>query len=88
MHVNKAEIFKFKVRDNIPWYKLCVESVSRDFAKLELSEVSLNCTVYVFSVDHSVTEKDHILNMQFWSRRRIFRLIKQSLLHYYILADH
>ena len=57
MHVNKAEIFKFKVRDNIPWYKLCVESVSRDFAKLELREVSLNCTVYIFSVDHSVTEK-------------------------------
>ena len=49
------------VHDSIPWYKICSESVSKDFRKVELSEISLKDTVYDFLVDHSVIEKEDIL---------------------------
>ena len=53
LYVNKTEIFKFKAKDNISWCNFCLGSVSKDFTKNEQSEISLNNTVYDFSVDHS-----------------------------------
>ena len=46
-------IYKFKTKENISWFNNCLASISQDFAKDEQSEISLNCTVYNFSVDHS-----------------------------------
>ena len=37
--------------------------MSKDFTKDEQSEISLNHTVYDFSVDHSLIEKEGILNI-------------------------
>ena len=37
--------------------------VSKDFRKDEMSEISLNGTVYDFSVDHSPMEKEDVLNI-------------------------
>ena len=63
LYVNIEEIFKFKVHDNIRQYEFYLGSVSKDFAKDEPSEISLNGTVYDFSVDHSSIEKEDILNI-------------------------
>ena len=51
--MNKTEICKFKVCGNILWYQFCLGSISKDFAKDEMGEISLNGTVYEFSVDRS-----------------------------------
>ena len=47
---NKTEIYKFKAKDDTSLYKFCLGSVSQDFTKDEQSEISLNGTVYDFSV--------------------------------------
>ena len=60
---NKTEIYKFKVNDNISWHNFCLRNVSKDFTKNEQSEISLNGTVYGFSVDHSSVNKEDILNI-------------------------
>lgn len=41
LYVNKAEICKFKVKDNIMWYNFCLESMSKVFTKDEQSKISL-----------------------------------------------
>ena len=51
LYVQKTEIYKFKAKDNISLYNFCLESISQDFIKDEQSEISLNGTVYDFSVD-------------------------------------
>ena len=61
LYVNKTKIDKFKVYDNKRWYDFCLGTISKDFTKDEQSEVSLNCTVYDFSVDHSSVEKEDML---------------------------
>ena len=53
LHVNKTEICEFKAKYNISLNNFCLGSVSKDFTKDEQSEISLNDTVYDFSVDHS-----------------------------------
>ena len=63
LYVNKTEIFKFKAKDNIRWYNLCLGSISKDFTKDEQSEISVNGTVYDFSVDHGSIKKEDILNI-------------------------
>ena len=63
MYVNKTEIYKFKVKDNISRYNSSLRSISKDFTKNEQSEISLNHTVYDFSVEHSLIEKEGILNI-------------------------
>lgn len=51
------------MHDNICWLKFCLGIVSKDFTKNQQSGVSLNSTVYGFSIDHSSTEKENILNI-------------------------
>ena len=63
LYVNKTEIYKFKAKDNISWYTFCLGSVSKDFTKDEQSEISLNGTVFDFSVDHSSIKKEDIFNI-------------------------
>ena len=43
--------------------EFCLGSLSKDFIKNEQSEISLNCTLSNFSVDHSSVEKEDILNI-------------------------
>ena len=43
--VFKADVYKFKAHNNIPWHELYLRSVSKDFMKNEQSEISLNDTV-------------------------------------------
>ena len=62
LHVNKTEICKFETHYKILFYRFCLWSVSKDFTKDEQSEISLNCTVDDFLVDHSSMEKEDILN--------------------------
>lgn len=50
------QIWKFKVHDDIQWYEFYMGRVSKDFRKDEMSEISLNGTLYDFLVDHSATE--------------------------------
>ena len=63
LYVNRKEIFKCQASDNISWYNFCLGIKSKDFGKDEQSEISLNGTVYDFSVDHSSTKKEGILNI-------------------------
>ena len=62
---------------NITWYKFCLGSVLKDFTKDEMSEISLNGTVYYFSVDYSRIEKEDILNIHEYLMVKKFGLIKQ-----------
>ena len=57
LHVNKTEIYKFKVKFNIIWHKFCLRSASKDFTKDKQSEISLNVTVYDFLADHNSIKK-------------------------------
>ena len=57
LYVNETEIYKAKVHDSICWYELCLRSISKDFTKNEQIQISLNGTVYDFSVDYSSVEK-------------------------------
>ena len=57
LYMNETEICKFKGHNNIPWYELCFGSVTKDFTKDEVRGISLNGSVYDFSVDHSPIEK-------------------------------
>ena len=63
LYVNKTEIWKFKAKENISWYKFCLGSMSKDFTKDEQSEISLNSSLYNFSVDHSSIKKEDILKI-------------------------
>ena len=57
LYVNKTKICKFKAKDKIGWYNFWLESISKDFIKYENSEISLNGTVFDFSVGHSSIRK-------------------------------
>ena len=61
LYVNETEIRKFKANDNIRWYNFCLGNVSKDFTKDKQGEISLNGTVYNFSVAHSLIKKEDIL---------------------------
>ena len=61
LYVNKTQIYKFKAKYNIRWYRFCWGSESKDFTKDKQSEISLNGTVYDFSVDRSSIKKVNIL---------------------------
>ena len=63
LYVNKTEIFKFKVKDNISWYNFYLENISNFFTKDEQTKISLNGTVYDVSVDHSSVKKEDIINI-------------------------
>ena len=58
LYVNKTEICKFKTHDKIPWYEFCSGSASKDFTNDEMKGISLNGTIYDFSVDNSAIEKE------------------------------
>ena len=60
-YVNKNETYKFKAKDNISWFNFCLGSISKIFTKDEQSEISLNGSVYDFSVDHSSIKKEDTL---------------------------
>ena len=62
LYANEAEICKFKAKDSIRWCNFCLGSESKDFTREEQTEISLNGTVYDFSVDHSWIKKEGILN--------------------------
>ena len=63
LYANKTEVYKFKAKDNISCYNFCWRSVSQDFTKDKQSEISLNGTVYDYSVDQISIKKEHILNI-------------------------
>ena len=44
-------------------YDFCFGSISKDFKKDEQSKISLNGTIYDFSVDHKSVRKEDILNV-------------------------
>ena len=58
LYLNKREIEKILAQDDVRWYKFCLEGVSKDITKDELNEISLNDTVYDFSVGHSSIRKE------------------------------
>ena len=63
MYVNKTEICKFNVTDNISWHNFCFRSLSKDFTKDEKIEIYLNAIVYDFSADHTSIKEEDILNI-------------------------
>ena len=63
LYLNQTEICKFKAMHYISWYNFCLESISKDFIQDEHSEISLNGTVYDFSIDYSSIKKEDILNI-------------------------
>ena len=65
LFVNGKEIFKFKANDenvNLPT-QFCLRRISNGFSNTESREVSLNGTVYDFSVDYNSLDKPEILNI-------------------------
>ena len=63
LYVSKTEIYKFKTHGDIRWYDFGFRRVPRDFKKDEQSEISLNDTIYDFSVDRISVVKENILNI-------------------------
>ena len=60
LYVNKTKIYKFRTDDYTRWHSFCLGSISKNFTKDEQNEISLNGTVYNFSVDHSSIKKGDI----------------------------
>ena len=63
LYVYKTGICKFKASDSISWYNFCLGSISKDFTKNELSEISFNGPVYDFSVEDNSIKKEDIVNI-------------------------
>ena len=64
LHHNVDESYlHVKNYDNISWYDFCLGSIPKDFTKDDLSELSLNVTIYRFSLDHGSVKKVDILNI-------------------------
>ena len=59
LYVNKTESYEFKVKDDKSLYNFCLASISKDFAKDEQSEISVNVTLYHFPADQSSIKKRH-----------------------------
>ena len=59
------------------WYNFCLGSVSKDFTNNEQSLISLNGTLYNFSVNLSSIKKEDILNIHRYSM--IKNSVKQCL---------
>ena len=87
LYVNKTEIWKFKTHDKIPWYEFCSGSTSKDFTNNDLKEISLNDTIYDFSVDNSAIEKEDILN-KIKMMVKIFNIYIITVKSYTILMWH
>ena len=49
-YVNQTEIYKFKAKDYISWYKFCLGSASQDFTKDEQMKFDNLCFVRFFSL--------------------------------------
>ena len=62
--INKTKNCKFKARDNIPLYEICLRGVSIEFTKDELRKVYLNCTIYGLSLHHSTVGKEDKINVR------------------------
>ena len=58
---NKTRICKFKVHDNILWWKFSLRSISNNFIKIEISKNSLISNAYGFSVD-SLKIHEYLMN--------------------------
>ena len=63
LYVNKTKICKFKTINDISWYNFCLRNISKDFTRDEASKISLNGTIYDFSVDNSLIKKEDILDI-------------------------
>ena len=63
LYINKTEIYKFKMHDNLCWYEFRVVSLSNDFREDEQIDISLNDTDNYFLVDHDSIERKYILNI-------------------------
>ena len=63
VYLNKTKICKFKGSHNICWYNFGLGSTSKNFTKDDQSENSLSGTVHDFSVHHSSSTKEDILNI-------------------------
>ena len=63
LYVSKTEIYKFETHVDISWYDFGFRRVPKDFTKDEQSEISLNDTIYDFSVDRISVVKENILNI-------------------------
>ena len=50
-------------KGNVGWCNFCLGNESKDFTKDEQNEISLNGTVYHFSVHHRSIKKEDILNI-------------------------
>ena len=59
------------MKDNISWHNFYLGSILEDFIKVEQSEISLNGTVYDFSVYNSSFKKEDILNIHQYSIKMI-----------------
>ena len=89
-YVNKTEIFKFKGKDNISWYKFCLRSTSKDFTKDGQKEISLNDTAILwfdFPVDNKWIKREDILNIHQYlmiknNIKKCLGLLKKYLLDY------
>ena len=75
------------MNDNISWYNFCLGSISKDITTNKQSEISLNGTVYNFSVDHSSIKKEDILNI--YEYLMVKNNLKQclDLFCYWVLVD-
>ena len=64
--VKGEEIFKFKADNKNVHFptKFCLGSISNGFSNTESKEVSLNGSVYDFSVDYNSIDKSDILNIR------------------------
>ena len=70
IYVNGTQICKLEALDNTPLYCFCFWSVSRDFTKSYMNEISLRGTVYDFSTGYCLIGTENILDIHEYSMKK------------------
>ena len=63
LFVNGTKIIKFKAKDEINPYELCLGNISKDSSVDNMKKTSLKGCVYDFSVDYDATAVSDILDI-------------------------
>ena len=93
LFVNGKEVCKFKTKNSeLKKYNLCLESISKDYDKKDVSDVGLNGYVYDFSFDSSpiTTDKIHDIHRYLMKKTilyKMFSIIKKILAIIFLVSN-
>ena len=71
LYVNKTQLCIFECFNILNPYKICLESVSKDFKINKMADIALNDTVSDFSIDYGLIDIKDILKIHEYLKKNI-----------------